>query len=61
MIEQIEVPVQPTNMCFAGEELRTLLITARGSVFAVQMRVQGLERYAAEGSVPCRRRSWLPQ
>ena len=48
MIEQIEVPVQPTNMCFAGEDLRTLLITARGSVFTVQMRAHGLAPYAAD-------------
>ncbi|MGI5817447.1 MAG: SMP-30/gluconolactonase/LRE family protein [Armatimonadota bacterium] len=44
LIEQIDLPVRPTNMCFAGPELRTLLITARDSVFAVQMRVSGAER-----------------
>jgi len=43
-IERIELPVRPTNMCFAGPELRTLLITARNSVFTVQMRVQGATR-----------------
>ncbi len=40
-IERIELPERPTNMCFAGEDLRTLLITARGSVFTVAMRVCG--------------------
>jgi len=43
-IERIELPVRPTNMCFAGEDLRTLFITARGSVFTVAMRVAGAER-----------------
>ncbi|MGM0493962.1 MAG: SMP-30/gluconolactonase/LRE family protein [Armatimonadota bacterium] len=44
LIEQIDLPVRPTNMCFAGPDLRTLFITARGSTFTVQMRVQGAER-----------------
>jgi len=43
-IERIELPERPTNMCFAGEDLRTLLITARGSVFTVDMRVCGAAR-----------------
>ncbi len=45
LIERIEVPVRPTNMCFAGPDLQTLFITARGSVFTVQMRLQGLAPY----------------
>ncbi len=44
LIEQIDLPVQPTNMCFAGPDLRTLFITARDSVFTVQMQVQGAAR-----------------
>lgn len=44
LIEQIEVPVRPTNMCFAGPDLHTLFITARDSVFTVQMRVGGAVR-----------------
>ena len=44
LIEQIDLPVRPTNMCFAGPDLHTLFITARDSVFAVQMRVQGAAR-----------------
>ncbi len=44
LIEQIDLPVRPTNMCFAGPDLRTLFVTARDSVFTVQMRVQGAER-----------------
>lgn len=44
LIEQIDLPVRPTNMCFAGPDLHTLFVTARDSVFTVQMRVQGAER-----------------
>lgn len=44
LIEQIDLPVRPTNMCFAGPDLKTLLITARDSVFTVQMRVEGAVR-----------------
>jgi gluconolactonase len=44
LIEQIDLPVRPTNMCFAGSDLRTLFITARDSVFTVQMRLQGAAR-----------------
>jgi gluconolactonase len=43
LIEQIDLPVRPTNMCFAGPDLKTLFITARDSVFTVQMRVAGVE------------------
>ena len=42
LIEQIDLPVRPTNMCFAGPDLKTLFITARDSVFTVQMRVEGV-------------------
>lgn len=41
-IERIELPERPTNMTFAGSDRRTLFITARGSVFTLDMRVQGL-------------------
>jgi len=44
LIEQIDLPVRPTNMCFAGPDLRTLFITARDCVFTVAMRVAGAER-----------------
>ncbi len=44
LIEQIDLPVRPTNMCFAGPDVQTLFITARDSVFTVQMAVSGAER-----------------
>jgi len=40
-IEQIVVPEQPANVCFGGPDKRTLFITARTSLYAVRMRVQG--------------------
>jgi len=38
-IETIEVPEQPANVCFGGEDKRTLFITARTSLYSVRMRV----------------------
>ena len=40
-IARIDVPVRPTNVCFAGRDGRTLFITARSSVYTIQMRVRG--------------------
>ena len=41
LIARIEVPQQPTNLCFAGKGGRMLFITARSSIYAVQMNVSG--------------------
>ncbi|MCJ7812363.1 SMP-30/gluconolactonase/LRE family protein [bacterium] len=38
----IEVPEQPANLCFGGKNRQTLFITARTSLYAIQMRVKGL-------------------
>ena len=38
-IETIEVPERPSNVCFGGEDKRTLFITARTSLYSVRMRV----------------------
>ncbi len=40
-IDEIEVPEQPANATFAGADNRTLFITARTSLYAVDMRVRG--------------------
>ncbi len=40
-IDEIEVPEQPANVTFAGADNRTLFITARTSLYAVDMRVRG--------------------
>ncbi len=41
-IETIEIPERPANVCFGGRDNRTLFITARTSLYSVQMRVKGL-------------------
>jgi gluconolactonase len=40
-IEEIPVPEQPANVTFAGKDNSTLFITARTSLYAVEMQVQG--------------------
>jgi gluconolactonase len=39
LIETIEVPERPTNVCFGGKDGKTLYITARTSVYEVAMTV----------------------
>jgi len=39
-IETIEVPERPSNVCFGGEDKKTLFITARSSLYSVRMRVK---------------------
>ena len=39
--ERIEIPEQPTNLCFAGPDHRTLFITARPAIYTLQVRVAG--------------------
>ena len=39
LIETIEVPERPTNVCFGGKDGRTLYITARTSVYNIEMNV----------------------
>lgn len=43
-IETIEVPEQPTNVCFGGKDKNTLFITAQKSLYSVQMRVSGVKQ-----------------
>jgi gluconolactonase len=38
---QIRIPEGPSNVCFGGKEMRTLYITARTSVYTVELEVQG--------------------
>ncbi len=42
-IETIDVPESPANVCFGGKDRKTLFITARTSLYAVQMRVKGVK------------------
>jgi len=46
-IDTIEVPEQPANVCFGGNDNRTLFITARTSLYAVRLRVAGLQHVAS--------------
>jgi len=41
-IDTIEVPEIAANVCFGGEDKKTLFITARTSVFSLRMRIKGL-------------------
>lgn len=40
-IEEIQVPEQPANVTFAGADNRTLFITARTSLYALDMQARG--------------------
>ncbi len=40
-IGTIEVPAQPTNVCFGGRDFKTLFITTRPALYAIQMQVGG--------------------
>ncbi len=42
-IETILVPEHPSNVCFGGEGKSTLFITARTSLYSLQMRVKGVQ------------------
>ncbi len=39
--QQINVPEGPANVCFGGDDHKTLFITARTSLYSVRMRVAG--------------------
>jgi gluconolactonase len=41
LIETIEVPEQPANLCFGGKDKKTLFITARTSLYCLRMQVKG--------------------
>ena len=43
LIQEIEVPESPSNACFGGKERNTLFITARTSVYTLQMNVKGVD------------------
>jgi gluconolactonase len=40
-IGTIQVPERPANVCFGGKQKQTLYITARTSLYSLQMRVKG--------------------
>ena len=42
LVERIEVPERPANVCFGGRDRRTLFITARTGLYSVKMRIKGI-------------------
>ncbi len=42
-VARIEVPEQPSNVCFGGEKRNILFITARTSVYLLRMNVKGVQ------------------
>ncbi len=43
LIEEIDVPESPSNVCFGGKKQNKLFITARTSVYTLNMNVKGVE------------------
>ncbi|MFW5755197.1 MAG: SMP-30/gluconolactonase/LRE family protein [Tangfeifania sp.] len=43
LIEEIEFPESPANICFGGEKRKTLFVTARTSVYTLKMKVKGVD------------------
>lgn len=43
LIEEIEVPESPSNVCFGGKKRDILFITARTSVYTLEMNVKGVD------------------
>ncbi len=44
-IETIQIPERPANICFGGKQNQTLFITARSSLYYLEMRVKGTKKY----------------
>jgi gluconolactonase len=42
LIEEIEFPENPANICFGGKKRKTLFVTARKGVYTLQMNVNGV-------------------
>ena len=43
LIQEIEVPESPSNVCFGGKDRDVLFITARTSVYTLKMNVKGVD------------------
>ena len=43
LLESIKVPQQPSNVCFGGKDRNQLFITARTSIYRVEMNAQGVD------------------
>jgi len=42
LVERIEVPERPANVCFGGRDGKTLFITARTGLYSIKMQVKGI-------------------
>jgi gluconolactonase len=47
LIEEIEIPESPSNVCFGGKKRNILFITARTSVYTLKMKVRGVQSIPA--------------
>ena len=47
-LEQIEVPEGPANVCFGGDDFKTLFITARTSLYSVRVKHPGAKPKGAK-------------
>ena len=47
-LEQIEVPESPANICFGGDDFKTLFITARTSLYSLRMKQPGAKPRGAK-------------
>ncbi|WP_313379846.1 SMP-30/gluconolactonase/LRE family protein [Proteiniphilum saccharofermentans] len=43
LIQEIEIPESPSNVCFGGKDRDILFITARSSVYTLKMNVRGVK------------------
>jgi len=50
-IDKIDIPQNPTNVCFGGSDRQKLFITAQKSLYAIDMRVKGISQFQST-SVP---------
>ncbi|HEY1065223.1 MAG TPA: SMP-30/gluconolactonase/LRE family protein, partial [Pirellulales bacterium] len=48
LIERIKTPEGPANVCFGGDDMRTLFITARTSLYSVRMKNAGAKPVGAK-------------
>ena len=43
LVQEIEFPESPANICFGGKNRKTLFVTARTSVYTLEMKVKGVD------------------
>jgi len=43
LLESIVVPGKPSNLCFGGKDRNQLFITARTSIYRVELNTQGVD------------------